>query len=93
MLLPSIFGERLFDDFMDFAPRGKVENQLMRTDVKDAGDHFELMMEMPGFKKEDVKAQLKDGVLNISAATSTSNDQQDENGRYIEENKYIAIEG
>ena len=55
MLLPSIFGERLFDDFIDFAPRGKVENQLMRTDVKDAGDHFELMMEMPGFKKEDVK--------------------------------------
>ena len=88
MLLPSIFGERLFDDFMDFAPRGKVENQLMRTDVKDAGDHFELMMEMPGFKKEDVKAQLKDGVLNISAATSTYNDQQDENGRYIRRERF-----
>ena len=88
MLLPSIFGERLFDDFMDFAPRGKVENQLMRTDVKDAGDHFELMMEMPGFKKKDVKAQLKDGVLNISATTSTSNDQQDENGRYIRRERF-----
>ena len=51
MLLPSIFGERLFDDFMDFAPRGKVETQLMRTDVKDAGDHFELMMKCLDLRK------------------------------------------
>ena len=47
MLLPSIFGERLFDDFMDFPVRGRTENQLMKTDIKDAGDHFELQMEMP----------------------------------------------
>ena len=45
MLLPSIFGERLFDDFMDFPFRGKMENQMMKTDIKDAGDHFELMMD------------------------------------------------
>ena len=50
MLLPSIFGERLFDDFMDFPFRGKMENQMMKTDIKDAGDHFELMMDMPGFR-------------------------------------------
>ena len=88
MLLPIIFGERLFDDFMDFPVRGRTENQLMKTDIKDAGDHFELQMEMPGFKKEDVKAQLKDGMLTIEAATSTNNDQKDEDGRYIRRERF-----
>lgn len=88
MLLPSIFGERLFDDFMDFPFRGKMENQMMKTDIKDAGDHFELMMDMPGFKKEDVKAQLKDGMLTIEANTSTANDEKDENGRYIRRERF-----
>ena len=88
MLLPSIFGERLFDDFMDFPFRGKMENQMMKTDIKDAGDHFELLMDMPGFKKEDVKAQLKDGMLTIEANTNTSNDEKDENGRYIRRERF-----
>ncbi|MGN0657997.1 MAG: Hsp20/alpha crystallin family protein [Emergencia sp.] len=88
MLLPSIFGERLFDDFMDFPMRGRMENQMMRTDVRDAGDHFELQMEMPGFKKEDVKAQLKDGMLTVSASTSSSDDQQDDQGRYIRRERF-----
>lgn len=55
----------------------------MKTDIKDAGDHFELLMDMPGFKKEDVKAQLNDGMLTIEANTSTSDDEKDEDGRYI----------
>ena len=88
MLLPSIFGERLFDDFMDFPFRGKMENQMMKTDIRDAGDHFELMMDMPGFKKDDVKAQLKDGMLTIEADTSTSNDEQDDNGRFIRRERF-----
>lgn len=88
MLLPSIFGERLFDDFMDFPMRGRMENQMMRTDVRDAGDHFELQMEMPGFKKEDVKAQLKDGMLTVSAGTSSSDDKQDDQGRYIRRERF-----
>lgn len=88
MLLPSTFGERLFDDFMDFPFRGRVENNLMKTDIKDAGDHFELLMEMPGFRKEDVKAQLKDGTLTIEASTNTSNDQKDEDGKYIRRERF-----
>lgn len=88
MLLPSIFGERLFDDFMDFPFRGRMENQMMKTDIKDAGDHFELMMDMPGFKKEDVKAQLKDGMLTIEANTTMSNDEQDDNGKYIRRERF-----
>ena len=73
---------------MDFPVRGRTENQLMKTDIKDAGDHFELQMEMPGFKKEDVKAQLKAGMLTIEAATSTNNDQKDEDGRYIRRERF-----
>lgn len=88
MLLPRIFGERLFDDFMDFPFRGTVENQMMKTDIKDAGDHFELLMDMPGFKKEDVKAQLKDGMLTIEANTSSSDEEKDENGTYIRRERF-----
>ena len=88
MLLPSIFGERLFDDFMDFPMRGRMESQMMKTDIKDAGDHFELQMEMPGFKKEDVKAQLKEGMLTIEAATSAGSEQKDEDGRYIRRERF-----
>lgn len=61
---------------------------MMKTDIKDAGDHFELMMDMPGFKKEDVQAQLKDGMLTIEANTSTSNDEKDENGKYIRRERF-----
>lgn len=92
MLLPSIFGERLFDDFMDFPvrnqARGQMENQLMKTDIKEAGDHFELLMEMPGFKKEDVKAQLTDGILNISATTNSSSEEKDGDGRFIRRERF-----
>lgn len=88
MLLPSIFGERLFDDFMDVPVRKRTENTLMKTDIKDAGDHFELDIEMPGFKKEDMKAQLKDGMLTIEACTNTANDEKDETGRYIRRERF-----
>ena len=92
MLLPSIFGERFFDDdddFMDFPPfRGHVENALMKSDVKDSGDHFELDMDLPGFNKEDVKIQLKEGVLTVEATTSKSNDEKDDDGKYIRRERF-----
>ena len=89
MLLPSTLGERLFDDFMDFPFGGRRENTLMKTDIKDAGNHFELLMEMPGYRKEEVKAQPKDGTLIIEASTGTSNDQKDEDGRYIRRERFV----
>ncbi len=88
MLMPSIFGENLFDDFMDFPFGGKKINTMMKTDIRDTDSSYELDIDMPGFKKEDIKAQLKDGYLTISAATSANNDEQDKEGRYIRRERY-----
>ena len=80
MLMPSIFGENLFDDFMDGFPFGNYRNassfgSLMKTD-------------MPGFKKEDIRAELKNGYLTIEAESSQENQEKDEKGRYIRRERY-----
>lgn len=94
-MMPSILRENLFDDFMNFGfpefdrpyNRGSVQN-LMRTDVREVGDKYEIDIELPGFKKEDVKAQLKDGYLTISAVKDADNGQKDDNGRYIRRERF-----
>ena len=88
MLMPSIFGENLFDDFMDFPFGGMKTNMMMKTDIRDAENSYELDIDMPGFKKEDIKAQLKDGYLTISASTNGNSDEKDKNGRYIRRERY-----
>ena len=78
MLMPSIFGESLMDDFFDF-PFGSYNNgmgELMKTDVKDTDQGYELKMNLPGAKKEDVKAQLKDGYLTIQVSSNRNNDEK-----------------
>ena len=73
MLLPSIFNDNVFDDFMDgfdsFMDRsalyGKHGKNLMKTDVRDVGDHYELDMDLPGFKKDEIHAELENGYLTI----------------------------
>lgn len=95
MLMPSIFGENLFDDFFDDFARpvrnavrfNTPANNIMRTDIKESEDGFELDIDLPGYKKEDVKAELKDGYLTISAQTSTDSDEK-EDGRYIRRERY-----
>ena len=96
MLMPSIFGENLFDDFFDdfVRPTKRVvryntpSTTIMKTDVKETEGSYELDIDLPGYKKEDVKAELKDGYLTVSAATNTNNDQKDENGKYIRRERY-----
>ncbi|MBO5522068.1 MAG: Hsp20/alpha crystallin family protein [Roseburia sp.] len=96
MLVPSIFGESLFDDFFDDFARpantsARYQNMtagIMRTDVKESDNGYELDIDLPGCKKENVKAELKDGYLTISAETNTSNDQKDDNGKYIRRERY-----
>ena len=96
MLMPSIFGESLFDEFFDeFArPARKVtgySNQtpaIMRTDVKESETGYELDIDLPGFKKEDVQAQLKDGYLTITASTNKDQEQKDETSKYIRRERY-----
>ncbi len=92
MLMPSIFGENLFDDFFDFDyPFVSYRNEasgLMKTDIKDTDHGYEITMNMPGVKKEDVKAELKDGYLTINAVTNSNQEEKDENGRYIRRERY-----
>ena len=94
MLMPSIFGENLLDDFFDvpafrsFPSFGASTNQGMRTDVKELENGYELAMNLPGYKKEDVQAELKDGYLTINATTNTSKDEKDADGKYIRRERY-----
>lgn len=91
MLMPSIFGETLLDDFFGFPKERYVKTNntgLMQTDISESDDSFSLVMNLPGFKKEDVKAELKDGYLTINASTNTSSEEKDDNGTYIRKERY-----
>ena len=90
MLMPSIFGENLLDDFFDFPFRRYSTNtaSLMNTDIKDTDLGYEITMNLPGVKKEDVKAELKNGYLTISAVSGNSKDEKDDQGRYIRRERY-----
>ena len=61
---------------------------VMSTDVKESEDGYELHIELPGYKKEDVKAELRDGNLTISAVKNTEKEQKDENGKYIHRERF-----
>lgn len=67
---------------------GKQAVNLMRTDVKDTPSAYELEIELPGVKKEDVKAELKDGYLTITASTDSKKEEKQENGSYIRRERY-----
>ena len=96
MLVPSIFGESLFDDFMDFPFEreffrrtpvyGKTEKNIMKTDVKETDNAYELDIDLPGFKKEDVKVTLVNGYMRISAKKDSP--KETKNGRYIRKERF-----
>ena len=92
MLLPSIFGDNLFDNFMDdmFPESGrktfKTMPSIMRTDIKETEDQYVLSVELPGFNKEDVKLSLKDGYLNISA--TAQNEEEEKDGKFLRRERY-----
>ena len=97
MLMPSIFGENLFDEMMSFPweqeffgrrDYGKNEKNLMKTDVKETDSTYELDIDLPGFKKEDVKVALENGYLTISAAKGMNKDEKNEDGKYIRRERY-----
>ncbi len=103
MLMPSIFGENLFDEFMKDFPfyddkdmkkaerklYGRHGKNMMKTDVKEKKDSYVLEMDLPGFTKDEVKVSLEDGYLTISAAKGLDQDKQEkESGRYIRRERY-----
>ncbi len=93
MLMPSIFGENLFDSFFDdFArPARRVSTpatSVMRTDIKENETGYELSIDLPGYQKDNIQAQLKDGYLTISAETKKNQEEKNEDGKYIRRERY-----
>ena len=97
-MLPSIFGESLFDDMFDeaFAPffgghnplYGKRARNLMKADVRETDGAYELDIDLPGFKIEEVTLKLDQGYLTIEAAKGLDKDDKDKEGRYIRRERY-----
>ena len=96
MLMPSIFGENLFnDDLMNFgfpevekALYGKHASHEMKTDVRETDSGYEVDIDLPGFKKDEINIQLDNGYLSISAAKGLDKDEQDKEGKYIRKERY-----
>ena len=98
-MLPSIFGESLFDDWMDFPFRGfsnEVDRKLygknaarvMRTDLKEHEDGYELNMDLPGFKKDQIDLQLQNGYLTVTAAKGLESDETTKKGKIVHQERY-----
>ena len=98
-MLPSIFGENLFDDFFSdpfemMMPQsrnplyGKHAKNLMKTDVRETETTYELDIDLPGFKKDEVDVELKDGCLTINAAKCMDKDETDKKGNFIRQERY-----
>ena len=90
MMLPSIFGENLLDNWFDddWYSWDYSNTSLMNTDIKENDNDYELTMNLPGVKKEDVTAELKDGYLTIHATSNQNKDEKDEDGKYIRRERY-----
>ena len=90
-MLPSIFSTNLFDDFFGFPfyydnrAEDKAEKKLyghhaanlMKTDIKELDNGYELEIDLPGFKKDEIKAELNNGYLTVSAAKGLDEDKED----------------
>ena len=98
-MLPSIFGEDLFDDFFGdpfemMVPQsrnplyGKHAKNLMKTDVRELDGSYELDVDLPGFKKDEVTVDLQDGYLTISAAKALDKDESDQKGKFLRQERY-----
>ena len=89
MFVPDVFRRDVFDDFFDYPMTGRTQTaQVMKTDVKELENGYELEVDLPGIKKEDVKVKLDDGYLTISASTSQNNDEKDKKGNYIRRERF-----
>ena len=98
MLLPSIFGEDLLDDLMDL-PRfefpdidrklyGKNAAHVMKTDVREHDEGYEVDIDLPGFKKDEIKLTLENGYLTVAAGKALNSDEKDKKGKVIRQERY-----
>ena len=99
MLLPSIFGESLLVDWMDF-PRmrdfddidkklyGKHAAHMMKTDVHEHDTGYEIDIDLPGFKKDEIQLSLENGYLLVEASKGLDKDEKDKKGKLIRQERY-----
>ena len=99
-MLPSIFNDNLFDEFFDddfmrfpvWGDRnplyGKHGKNLMKTDVRETENTYEVDIDLPGFKKDEINVDLRDGYLTIRAAKGLDKDEKDKKGKYIRQERY-----
>ena len=102
MMMPRIFGENLFDDFMndfafpDFTDNANIERalygkhakNLMKTDVKDTENGYEVDIDLPGFKKDEITMKLENGTLTVSAAKGLDKDEENKEKKYVRRERY-----
>ena len=94
MYMPALFNDSLFDDFFtDITdnkrrPVARPLPGVMKTDIKENDKEYELTIELPGYKKENVNAELKDGYLIINATNEKNEEEKDEKG-YIRKERYF----
>ena len=100
MLLPSIFGESLLDDWMGF-PRfnegfdidrklyGKNAAHIMKTDILEKENGYEVDIDLPGFKKEDIDLSLENGNLTVSASKKLDKEEKNEKGKLIRQERFM----
>ena len=99
MLMPSIFRENLFDDWFDFPDfrdldkterrlYGRHADRLMKTDVHEHDDHYEVDIDLPGFTKEEIRLQLDNGYLTVSASKGLDHNKSDKKGKVIRQERY-----
>ena len=96
--MPSIFGESLFDDWFDDFDRqmqhmdrrlyGRNAKREMKTDVREKEDGYEIDMDLPGFKKDQVELTLENGYLTVTANKGFDKDEKDTKGRMIRQERY-----
>ena len=102
--LPTVFGENLmdvFDDFdrnffrdvhnVDHALYGKHAQHVMKTDVKETADSYEVDVDLPGFKKDEIKLELNQGYLVISAEKSLEKTNENKKGKMLRQERYAGV--
>ena len=104
MVLPTVFGENLMDVFDDFdrsffrdvhdadrALYGKHAQNLMKTDVKETEDGYEVDVDLPGFKKDEISLELNNGYLTISTEKSLEKDKENKKGKMLRQERYSGV--
>ena len=102
MLTPRIFTESLFDDLFDDYPFRSLENvdrklygkhagREMLTDVKEHENHYEVEIDLPGFKKEEITIELNEGYLTITASKGLDEDDKNKQGKIVRQERYAGV--